>query len=139
MGRTEPINPEEKGNIFLRIWLYPNVSSLKVVNAIPSLSDDHRQYATKGLSMILPIALEVFILYRGLHWINDENFQFIVIILSVIQGLPEFIYSKKIDQMSSSYFTYYSKPAFWGFVIFVIAGLCCAGLIFNDQIGHLKN
>lgn len=102
MGRTEPINPEEKGNIFLRIWLYPNVSSLKVVNAIPSLSDDHRQYATKGLSMILPIALEVFIL-------------------------------------CSAYFTYYSKPAFWGFVIFVIAGLCCAGLIFNDQIGHLKN
>jgi hypothetical protein len=139
MERTEPVNPERKANILLRIWLYPNVSAFRIAKSIASFSSDRPNYYARHGNVIMIIATEIFILKYGFHCVNDANFIPIFFVLALFHGLPELLFYKRITELAFDYYTYYNKGLLYLFLMFMVAGLVGFGLFFNDQIGHVKN
>jgi hypothetical protein len=137
MERTEPVNPERKVNMLLRIWLYPNVTAFKIAKAIPGISNYRQNYYARHGNTIAIVAAEIFILKYGFHYVNDANFLRIFFALAVFHGLPELIFYKRISELIFDYYTYYNKFFLYLFLLFMMAGLIGFVLFFNDQIGHV--
>ena len=124
MTRTEPIDPERKVNLLLKIGLYPNVTAFKIAN-------------NRSSGFFLIICAEMSILYWGvIHRIN-EIFIVCFFILSILHGLLDWIFSKKINEMALYYYNYYNKAAFYIFCIFLVLGFAGFCVLFNDEIGHV--
>lgn len=138
MERTEPVNPERRVNLLLKIWLYPNVSAFKIAKSIPSLSNYRQNYYARKGNIIMIVAFELFILKYGFHYITETNFTAIFLILLLTHGLPEFIFYNRINEMAFDYYAYYNKAFLFLFLIFMIAGFICFLLFFNSQIGHVQ-
>ncbi|MBS1530210.1 MAG: hypothetical protein JSU01_07880 [Bacteroidetes bacterium] len=139
MGRTEPINPARKVNLLLKIWLYPNVSTFKIIKSIPRISNYRQNYNALRFTFFLIVASEMFVLerIRG-KYMNDENYLRILFLLMLIHGLPEIILRKKTVEMGSNYYVHYNKFLLFVFGGFLLTGLVAGLLNFNDQIGHVK-
>ncbi|HZX59242.1 MAG TPA: hypothetical protein VFE54_10970 [Mucilaginibacter sp.] len=138
MEKTEPVNPERKANLLLKIWLYPNVSAFKMAKSIPAISNYRQNYHARHGNTLMIVATEIFILKYGFHYINDANFIAVFFALALFHGLPELIFYKKISEFTFDYYTYYSKGLLYLFLVFMIAGFVGFILFFNDQIGHVK-
>jgi hypothetical protein len=137
MKITEPVNPERKVNLLLRVWLYPNVSAFKTLKAIPTLSDYRENYRARNGTLIMIVASEIVILKYGFHCVNDDNFVALAFVFFLLHGLPELFFYKRISELTFDYYTYYNKYLLYLFLLFMIAGLIGFVLAFNDQIGHV--
>lgn len=125
MERTEPINPERKVSLLLKIWLYPNATAFKITKC-----HDRRS------SFFLIICAEIAILYCFFIHKADEKLMLWFFIFCFFHLLPEFLFNKKIDEMAIDYYAYYNRTSLYIFIGFLILGAVCACLFMNDQIGH---
>ncbi|MGN6640486.1 MAG: hypothetical protein ACTHJ8_16365 [Mucilaginibacter sp.] len=133
MERTEPVNSERSVSLLVKIWLYPNVSAFKIAKKVPVSS-----MSQKKLVFIWLIACEAYILYYGFpNMPGAIAYRWLILIL-LVHGLPEFIFSKTINDLAANYYIYYSRFLFYIFLVFFLIGFIIFGKVFYDSIGHVK-
>ncbi|MGZ3814614.1 MAG: hypothetical protein ACXVJN_22650 [Mucilaginibacter sp.] len=125
MERTEPVNPERKVSLLLKIWLYPNVTAFKIAKS-------------RRDSFFLIVCAEMLILYGGVINTFNEKSILCFFILSIFHGIPDWIFNKQINEMAFDYYTYYNKASFYIFFIFLAFGFASFCILFNDEIGHVR-
>ncbi|WP_426671683.1 hypothetical protein ACPPVU_10635 [Mucilaginibacter sp. McL0603] len=138
MARTEPINPERKVSLLLKIWLYPNVSAFKIAKAIPAASNWRKNYHDRGFGFFLLLCTEMLILYYAFPNMAIENWRLFFIIFSLLHGVPELFLSRHINEMAFDYYAYYKKALLYIYLVFVLVGIVLLGVSFYNEIGHVK-
>lgn len=138
MEVTEPVNPERRVNLLVKILLYPQVTTFKVVKAIPSLSDYRKNYHSRVLAFGIVVFTESIILHYFLPNISFVNFKYIILPILFYHLLLEIFFNKKIYEMGFDYYSYYSKFLFYIFFIFLAIGLTGFCVMFYNEIGHVK-
>ena len=138
MEVTEPVNPERRVNLFVKILLYPQVTTFKVVKAIPTLSDYQKNYHARTFAFGIIVFTECIILHYLLPNISFVNFKYILLTIFFYHLLLEIFFNKRIYEMGFDYYAYYSKRLFYLFFIFLIIGFVGFIVMFNNQIGHVK-
>jgi len=137
MERTAPINPERKANLFLKIWLYPNVSGFKIAKAIPAASNWRKNYHDRSFGFATLIGTEMLISDYCFPHMAVENFRILLIGLFLFHGLPELFFDKKITEMGLDYYSYYNKSLLYIFLVFLIIGFALLSISFYNEIGHV--
>src|SRR5579872_1644919 len=135
MERTEPIDSETKVSPLFKILLYLDVSTYRIVAALPSLSDLNVDYHIRAFStgIITLIEFTIFrLLFPGLV---DKYWKWALVIPFIIHGLLSMIFKKNIKMMSSDYNGYYNSRLFYLFFMFLAVGLVGFFMLFNDSIG----
>ena len=130
MERTEPVNPERKVNLLLKIWLYPNASAYKIFKISSSTPDRFRAFPIVSI-----LATEVFILYYGFPWVKGFAFHRWVFSLALLHGIPIFFFDKKVIEIAQDYYTYYNKFLYYVFMLFFLAGLVLLAITTYNDIG----
>jgi len=138
MQRTEPVNPESRVSILLRFFLYPTVTTLKVIKIVSAPDTTNFSYSRlAGFGLILLTEITAFnYLFPS---VNDQYFMRFLCVIFLYHGIPEFFFEKKAIHMASDYYAYYSKPLLYIYFIFLAIALVCICLTFYHEIGHVPN
>ncbi len=135
MEGTEPVNPEAQVNLLLKTLLYLDVSTYRVVAALPSLSDLNVDYHIRTFSTAIITLIEFTIVRLLFPGLIEQYWKWAFAIPFIIHGLLSMIFKKYIKMMSSNYNCYYSSWLFYMFFMFLAVGLVGFWMIFNDLIG----
>lgn len=137
MERTEPVNPQRKTNLLLKILLYPQVSGFKIVKAIPAASNYRKNYHDRTFSVAMILFTEIYLFNYFDPRPKEFAFSRFLFVVCVFHTIMEFFFDKKINEMAFDYYSYYNKILLYIFLVFMMigfAGLCIS--LYND-IGHL--
>jgi hypothetical protein len=137
MEKTEPINPSRKVNLFVKILLYPQVTSFKIVKALPTLSDYRNNYNSRGLSFCMVVFTESVIFYFLFPHIELVYFKRFFLVICLYHGVFELIFNKKIYEMAFDYYAYYNKASLYAFFFFLAIDIAEFCIIMYNSIGHV--
>jgi hypothetical protein len=137
MEKSEPVNPDRRVNLLVKILLYPQVTAFKIVKTLPTLSNYRNNYHSSGFSFSIIIFTEVVILYFLSSHIGFDEAKVFLIIMCAFHGLLELIFNKTIYVMAFDYYSYYNKTLLYIFLIFLAMGFVGFCIMFNNQIGHV--
>jgi len=134
MERTEPVNLGRKISLSLKVLLYLNASTYRILAALPSLSDFRRDYHISSFSVLIITSAE-FTIFRFLFPNLTQYWQLAILVPMATHGLLSVVFGKKIQMISSNYNSYYNKPLFLISFIFLVIGIVGFLMIFNELIG----
>jgi hypothetical protein len=137
MERTEPINPERRASLLVKILLYPQVSAFKIMKAIPSISDYQKNYHSRSFGFVWLIFTETFLFDYFYGSGNLMYFKRFLLAVSVFHGSLEFIFNKTINEMAFDYYAYYNKTLLYFYLVFMAVGLVGFCIWMNNSIGHV--
>jgi hypothetical protein len=137
MERTEPVNPARKVNLAVKTLLYPQVTTFKVLKAIPSLSNYQKNYHSRGFGFTLIVCIEIIMFWYFFPNVDKIYFNRFLTIIILYHGLLEWIFNKEINIMAFDYYAYYKKPLLYIFLTFM--AICFIGLciLAYNSIGHV--
>ena len=137
MERIAPVNPERRVNLFVKILLYPQVTTFKVINAIPTLSDYRKNYQSRSFGFAIIIFTEIVIFDFFFPNANEIVFNRVLFVVFAYHLPLEIIFNKKIYEMGFDYYSYYNKALLYFFLIFLAVGLGGFCIFIYNRIGHL--
>jgi hypothetical protein len=137
MEKTEPINPDRKVNLFVKILLYPQVTSFKVVKALPTQSDYRNNYHSIGLSFVIVVLTESVIFYFLFPHIELIYFKRFFLVICLYHGSLELIFNRKIYEMAFDYYAYYNKAWLYVFFFFLVIDIAEFCMVMYNSIGHV--
>ncbi|MGZ3749816.1 MAG: hypothetical protein ACXVA2_07195 [Mucilaginibacter sp.] len=137
MERTEPVNPERKVNLLVKILLYPQVTTFKVLIAIPGASRWRQNYHSRSVGWVIIVFTEL-IIFNYFFPDSDKIFfnRFLFGILVYHLAL-EVIFNKEICVMGFDYYSYYNKALLYVFLVFLAIGLTGFCISVYNEVGHV--
>jgi hypothetical protein len=134
MEQTKPLEEIKKISLLKKVFFYFNVTAYKMFKSM-SNGYNSRYMSDRMASLVFTMIFYYTIVKYILHDQSSFHLYRVLTVAGFFHLTINFAFYKDIEIVVNDYFSYYRKPFFYWFLIFIAVDVFGMVLKFNDMIG----